>query len=616
MKKERLIYAVLGILFLSFLVELPPYGIDQPSAIGPFLNDVFPKKSPSHGSWKAVNAFPNLTFTDPVAMEEIPQQNHYYIAGKQGVIWLVEDDENTTEKIVALDIRSEVITSEDAGLINFVLHPEFSEQGSENEGCLFIFYPYHPVVEDGNNARMNRLSKFRTYPGSLEINPASEEILIQDYDPQGWHMGGAMFFDDEGLLYLAFGDGGGSNNEFNSTQQINQRLWAGLVRIDVDNDPTRSHPIRRQPIEFPGKPASFPATFTQGYMIPNDNPWLSEQGAVLEEFYAIGLRSPHRASFDPVEQNIWVGDVGEAKQEEVTILPKGGNAQWPYKEGRDDGPKPTPTTIIGEEVLPTIEYSRTEGISVIGGFVYRGEKWSTYLEGLYIFGDFGTREIWSFNPATSDIILMTSIPEFGVGSKSGISSFATNEAGDIFVLKLYGQNLDGGVVYKLELDEVQLEPIPQLLSETGAFTDLQTLTPAPGLVPYATINPLWSDGAFKKRWIALPNDGTHDSPEEQINFFSNEEWQFPNGTVFVKHFDLPADLRDPNKTQKVETRFFVLDEDGRGYGLTYKWNQEGTEAVLLETEDFQAFEILDEFGVAQEQVWEYPSRRQCMNCHT
>ena len=615
MKKIKRLTFLIGLFFFSFII-VSPYGIDAPTPIEPFLNNVFPKESPSFGNWKAVNAFPNLTFSDPIAMEQIPMQEYYYIAGKEGYIWLVEADENTSEKTIALDITQNVMTSGDAGLINFVLHPEFSIAGSEGEGVLFVNYAYHPYIENGNDPRMNRLSKFKTYEGSFEIDPNSESILIQDYDPQGYHMGGGMFFDKEGFLYLTIGDGGEYNDLFNSSQQIDQRLWGGIIRIDVDNDPTRSHSIRRQPIEYPDKPADLPPTFTQGYMIPNDNPWLAEDGSILEEFFGIGLRSPHRASYDAVEEEIWVGDVGQVKREEITIIPKGGNGQWPFKEGTVDGPKPRPSVVIGEEVAPVFDYGRSEGISVIGGFVYRGDKWQSYLDGLYLFGEFGTRDIWSINPVTNEVVIMATLPDSGTGDKSSISSFATNEEGDVFILKLFGRNLDGGIIFKLELDDSPPVSIPTLLSETGAFTDLETMTPASGIIPYTVNSPLWSDGASKKRWIALPNDGTHNTAEEQINFSQNAEWQFPNGTVFIKHFELPTDLNNPTQTQKVETRFFVLDENGRGYGLSYKWNEAGTDAVLLETSDLQSFEIMDEMGQPQEQIWEYPSRTQCLNCHT
>ena len=615
MNKTKILIFISALFGFSF-AAFSPYGIEEPTPIEPYLNHAFPDVSPSFGQWKVVNAFPQLTFIDPVVMEEVPNAGHYYVGGKQGIIWLIEDDENTSEKIVALDIKDKVIVSSDAGLINFVLHPEFSVEGSPHQGTIFIYYAYHPTIEEDEDDRMNRLSKFKTFENSFEIDPNSEEILIQDYDPHRYHMGGGMFFDNEGFLYLTFGDGGDSNDWLNSSQQIDQRFWGGIIRIDVDNDATRSHPIRRQPVEYPSKPAGLPETFTQGYMIPNDNPWLSESGEVLEEFYGLGLRSPHRATYDAVDEKIWIGDVGEIKREEITVMPKGGNAQWPFKEGKIEGPKPRPEEVIGEEVPPIFDYARSEGISVIGGFVYRGEKWKSKLEGLYLFAEFGRREIWSLNPMTNEVVLLTIHPDMGIGSKRGTSSFATNEDGDIFLLNLFGKNLEGGVIYKLALNDTPVDEIPTLLSQTGAFSDLSNMTPTDGIIPYDVNSPLWSDGASKKRWIALPNDGEHDSPAEQISFFENATWQFPNGTVFIKHFELPIDSRDSSITQKVETRFFILDKNGRGYGLSYKWNETGTDAILLETNDLQDFEILDEMGLPQTQTWEYPSRTECLSCHT
>ncbi|MFK7972531.1 MAG: PQQ-dependent sugar dehydrogenase, partial [Bacteroidia bacterium] len=610
----RYMLSILLAISLFAFTQMSEYGIEKPGAVGPYLNEVFPNTSPAFGDWKAVNAFPNLTFVDPIAMVQVPNEDAYYVAGKPGLLWLVEN-EQATEKSVALDISDLVITSGDGGFINFVLHPEFGQEGSPNKGYAYLYYPHHPHIPHGNDPAMNRISRFTLKPNSLNFDPASELILIQDYDPQAFHMGGGMFFDEEGFLYIAFGDGGGGDDEFNSSQQIDQRFWGGLIRIDVDNDASRSHPIRRKPIEFPGRAADLPASFNQGYMIPNDNPWQSEDSSVLEEFYGLGLRNPHRAAYDPVEKTIWIGDVGQGKYEEVTVMPKGGNAQWPFKEGKGNGIKPFPATIIGQEVTPVYDYGRWDGEAIIGGYVYRGARWSQYLDGLYLFGDNGTQNIWSFNPNTRETKLITQLPQPINGHKSGLSSFGTNEAGDIFALSLFGENKDGGIIYKLVVDEAPAPNIPTLLSEVGAFSDLVRLIPAQGLVPYKTNSPLWSDGALKKRWIALPNDGKHNSPKEQITFADNDEWQFPSGTVFIKHFDLPLDKRDLSKTRKLETRFFILDKEGQGYGLTYKWNDEGTDAVLLETDYKETYEVWDELGQKQEQTWEYPSRLQCMNCH-
>ena len=144
---------------------------------------------------------------------------------------------------------------------------------------------------------------------------------------------------------------------------------------------------------------------------------------------------------------------------------------------------------------------------------------------------------------------------------------------------------------------------PALLSQTGAFLDLITLKPAPGVIPYDMIEPFWSDGAAKFRWMAIPNDGTHDTAAEQIGFSADGNWTFPQGAVLIKHFELGG--------KRLETRFEVLGDDNVYYYLTYKWNASETDAFLL-TDGLDETVFVN--GVAQ--VWHFPSRSECQSCHT
>ena len=118
---------------------------------------------------------------------------------------------------------------------------------------------------------------------------------------------------------------------------INLGLFAGVLRIDVDRDPARSHPIRRQPVDAEAPPSGWPASFTQGYFIPDDNPWQSPDGSRLEEFWAIGARSPYRLTIDRPTGEIWVGDVGQSLEEEINRIERGANYQWPFREGAKAG---------------------------------------------------------------------------------------------------------------------------------------------------------------------------------------------------------------------------------------------------------------------------------------
>jgi len=144
--------------------------------------------------------------------------------------------------------------------------------------------------------------------------------------------------------------------------------------------------------------------------------------------------------------------------------------------------------------------------------------------------------------------------------------------------------------------------IPTLLSQTGAFSNLATLTPSPGIIPYDMIEPFWSDGADKKRWMAVPNDGSYNTANEQITFSNDEAWDFPRGSVLIKHFAVGG--------QRLETRFEVKGDDDVYYYLTYKWNSAQTDATLLNA-------AVDEDVVVNgvTQSWHYPSRNECVSCH-
>ena len=156
---------------------------------------------------------------------------------------------------------------------------------------------------------------------------------------------------------------------------------------------------------------------------------------------------------------------------------------------------------------------------------------------------------------------------------------------------------------------------PAVLSQTGAFSDLANLTARSGFIPYEVNSPLWSDGALKKRWIALPNDGTFDSPSEQITFSATDPWTFPPGTVVMKHFEIPTDAGDSSQVRRLETRFLVAIENGDFYGITYRWRPDGNEADLLLTGASDPITLTDIDGNISTQTWDYPSSQDCRSCH-
>jgi uncharacterized repeat protein (TIGR03806 family) len=151
-------------------------------------------------------------------------------------------------------------------------------------------------------------------------------------------------------------------------------------------------------------------------------------------------------------------------------------------------------------------------------------------------------------------------------------------------------------------------PIPRLLSQTGAFKDTRRLVPSDELVPYDLIVPFWSDGAQKLRWIAMPAG--------KIEFSPSGEWVFPAGTVFVKTFELPIDARDPARKRRLETRLLMVQGGGSVYGVVYKWRPDLSDADLLPDGLHESVPITNTAGETHAQSWDYPSRKECITCHT
>ncbi len=155
---------------------------------------------------------------------------------------------------------------------------------------------------------------------------------------------------------------------------------------------------------------------------------------------------------------------------------------------------------------------------------------------------------------------------------------------------------------------ISANSMPRTLSATGAFASLVDLTPSPGLIPYEINTPLWSDGALKQRWIALPTNG-------KIQFRAQQPWIFPPGTALIKHFELPPSVMpDGGRTRHLETRFFVRSVNGAYFGVTYKWRPDGSDADLLLTgqQELVATNGLPDGG---NRIWDFPSREQCLQCH-
>jgi uncharacterized repeat protein (TIGR03806 family) len=585
-------------------------GLTKLDPVAPFFNAVFPTTAPNSAAVQAEQVSGNLGLETVMAITSHPNLPHLYVVGRFGEVKYIDPSLGSDTGSVFINLSQGLFTGQDSGLMNLVFHPEYGESGSPNRNYFYAFY-----VADVSAAQFVRVSRFSATEGQNSANPDSEQILIQERLTTTFHRGGGMTFGKDGFLYIGLGDFGNPNNG----QDISEHLAAGVLRIDVDQDPQRSHPISKD--SGPGDDQ----TFNGNYYIPDDNPFVGQPG-VLEEYYTLGERNPHRLTMDPVSGKMLVGNVGgnqTTSQEEVNEVLKGGNYGWPFREGDQElgawtfeasgqtfqvsGP---PANLVGTLTEPNLFYERPmscidvatqcpdlgtvpEGKCVIGGYVYRGSALPN-LDGRYILGDCTTGKIW----ATADAQGHGPMEELFTSPFIEVVTFGQDRDGEVY----FGGT--GGEIFRLAPSGPPVPDPPALLSQTGIFSDLATLAPAPGVIPYDVSTPLWSDAAKKQRWLIVPNDGIADSAAEQIDVSSGDNWKFPVGTVFVKHFDLE---QANGTTRRLETRFLVHGQDHRYYGVTYRWRADHSDAELQGPKAF-----LEPVG---EQVWHYPSRSECGQCH-
>lgn len=165
----------------------------------------------------------------------------------------------------------------------------------------------------------------------------------------------------------------------------------------------------------------------------------------------------------------------------------------------------------------------------------------------------------------------------------------------------------------LGMPQTDSGPLPKLLSQTGAFKSSMNLVPAESLIPYDINVAFYSDGATKSRWLSVPCP--QQPPPSRIQFAATGDWRFPNGTVFIKHFEVVTDETKPGLRRRLETRILVRDARGGVYGALYKWKADNTDAELLNSNLTETFQIRTATGV-RTQTWYYPSRQDCRTCHS
>jgi glucose/arabinose dehydrogenase len=516
--------------------------------------------------YRVARAFPNLKLNYPIAVVHQPGSDRLLLisqAHSSGAVKIerIVDSPKTSETETLLEL--------DAVAYSIVFHPDFGKTG--------YLYIGSNGPESGKGPRKTQVYRYtmdRQPP--YKLNPASAKLIIE-WESNG-HNGGAMAFGHDGMFYVTSGDGT-SDSDANIVGQDMTTLLAKVLRVDVD------HPDA-------GK----------GYSVPKDNPFAGVRG-VRPETWAYGLRNPWRMAIDQKTGHLWVGQNGQDLWEQAFLVRKGDNYGWSVMEGSHPfypNRKPGPTPFV----KPTIEHHHSQFRSLTGGVVYYGAKYPE-LQGAYVYGDYSTGKIWAMKHDGTKPIWHKELAD----SRLQITCFGSDSKGEILICDHRGDNKGG--LYALEPTPKNAKPanFPRRLSETGLFVSVAGHVVQPALIPYSVIAPLWSDNAYKERWIALPGADT------KIDFTNGRGWNFPDGAVIVKSFALEMEPGNAASRKWIETRLLTRQE-GEWFGYSYAWNHEQTDANLVAGEGLDREYRLKSLTGERKQVWHYPSRTECMVCHS
>jgi glucose/arabinose dehydrogenase len=329
--------------------------------------------------------------------------NRLYTVDKGGKI-LIEQD-GTLSGTPFLDITSRVGSGgSEQGLLGLAFHPDYKDNG-------YFFVDY--TNRDGNTV----IARFTANTDRATADLSTFKQILTVDQPYANHNGGQLAFGPDGMLYIGMGDGGSEGDPQHNGQNTNT-LLGKILRIDVDH----------------GDP----------YAIPPDNPFADGRGG-KPEIWDFGFRNPWRFSFDRKTHDLYVGDVGQAKWEEIDFIAagtRGGlNFGWNIMEG---GHCYSPATNCDQTglVLPVTEIEHPAGCAIIGGYVYRGTQYPA-INGAYFFTDYCTGTIWALTRDASGAWVQ--IPVIASPSSyAGYSSFGEDLSGELYIT-----DLANGIVYHL-----------------------------------------------------------------------------------------------------------------------------------------------------------------------
>jgi glucose/arabinose dehydrogenase len=351
----------------------------------------------------------------PLLVRFEPDTNLMYIVQQTGEI-LIKNDTTT----LFLDLSKHITIKpmpDERGLLGMAFDPDYS-----NNGFFYVSY-----VDTEN---YSVVSRFKVSNNKLKADINSEKKLFYFKQPFNNHNGGHLEFSPvDNYLYISFGDGGKFGDPFNHAQNKGN-YFGKILRIDTNSE--------------------------NGYNIPPDNPFYGSKYE-KEEIWAYGLRNPWRFSFDAINGNMFIGDVGQDSWEEINYLEfdsAGLNFGWNITEGNHCYSNPEcdqrmyiepmleyPSDAAYWKSMMGLKEKNITGCSVTGGYIYRGEKVKP-LYGLYIFSDFCSGKIWSFNQNNNEIIEITA--SLLSSDQHMIASFGEDIYNELYIVDYLG------AIYKIQ----------------------------------------------------------------------------------------------------------------------------------------------------------------------
>ncbi|MFO0811316.1 MAG: PQQ-dependent sugar dehydrogenase [Gemmataceae bacterium] len=549
---------LIGVAFVPALLALPaaadrPFGVDR---LPPLTTSTVVGSPDPPPPYRAKRVYSNYAPSYPVMVKPVPATDQLLV--------ITEDSPYAGTHLfrvrddAAVTDKDTVKLHDTKGVAyDIAFHPKFADNG----------YVYIGWNLDEGDKHLTRISRYTLAPKPPYAFDATATTVI-DWASNG-HNGGAICFGPDGTLYVTSGDGTADSDK-NVVGQTTDTLLSKVLRIDVDRPDAG-----------------------RAYAVPKDNPFVGD-ARFRPETWAYGLRNPWRISYDFATDQLWVGNNGQDLWEQAYLVKKGANYGWSVMEG---GHPFYPTRQTGPTPIspPTVDHPHSEFRSLTGGVVYRGRNHPDLI-GAYVYGDYSTGRVWGIKVEGDKTVWHKELAR----TTLKITAITADARGELLICDHQPAGKSG--LYTLEPTPRDDRPttFPRTLSASGLFDSVPDHRMKPGVLPYSVSASFWSDGLYKERFIALPPEGT-------IGHKRTGGWDFPDRTVIVKSFAAErAGVR-----RWVETRF-LTKQDGEWAGYSYVWNDAGTDATLVGPAGLDR-EVATDAGPL---VWRYPSRTECMICHS